>query len=136
MLLRVGDAIFAVIVKAGQASHVTVIGIQASRRLAICALKLGWRWSWNDRAHNACGHLVLQREDIGQQALETLGPKMHAAAGIDQLTAKPQLVSRFAYTALDQIPHAKFAPDLLGVDVAALVGKARMSRDYEQCRKT
>lgn len=46
---------------------------------------------------------------------------MRATRYIDQLTCNARAVGRFAYAALEHIPHAQFAADLLHVDRPALV---------------
>ena len=56
------------------------------------------------------GDLVLDRENVGQVAVEALGPEMAVTGPFDQLGVDPDL-ARLAHAALDHI----FDAELLGV---------------------
>ena len=65
-------------------------------------------------------------------AVEPISPDMRAGLRLDELRGDAHAVARLAHAALQHIAHAEFAPDLLHVDGAALVGEAGIARDDEE----
>ena len=100
--------------------------------MRIGALLLGVGNGRGDRDRHRLGDLVLHRENVGEIAVVALGPDMIAGLGLDQLRGDPDAVAGFAHAAFEHIAHAQFAPDLLHIDRAALVGEARIAGDDEQ----
>jgi len=72
---------------------------------------------------------VLQFEDIFEGAVETVGPKMRAGGGIDQLAADAQPIAAFAHRAFEHIADAELASDLLDVGRLTLEGEARIASE-------
>ena len=67
------------------AAQEVVVGVEALGRLALGALDLGLLEPRRDRADHARGHPVLQVEDVGELAVEPVGPQMRAGRRVDQL---------------------------------------------------
>ena len=84
------------------------------------------------RADDLLHHFVLGREDVGQLAIEPVGPEMPAAPGIDELGGDAYAIAGLADAALEHEPHAELAADLLHLDRLALVGEGGVPRDHEQ----
>ena len=57
---------------------------------------------------------------------------MCPGGGIDELSRDAYSISRFANAAFQHVAYPKFAPDLLHIDGAPLVGEARIAGDDEQ----
>src|SRR3546814_12443252 len=76
-----------------------VVG-EAFRLLALSPFDLGTFELRRDRADDACGHLILQVEDIVEGAFESLGPDMGAGRRIDELSGDTYALFRFAQAAL------------------------------------
>jgi hypothetical protein len=87
-----------------------------------------------ERAHDLLNHLVLRGEDVGEIAIEALGPDVPAALGIDELRGDAHAVAGFADRAFEHEAHAQVAPDLLHFDRSSLVGKGGVAGDDEQRR--
>jgi hypothetical protein len=78
------------------------------------------------------GDFVLQLKHIAQVTVEPVGPQMHTACRLDQLSGNPYPAAGFAHAALKDISDAELEADLLDVDGLALVGEARIAGDHEQ----
>ena len=78
----------------------------AAAALRLCQLD-------RERADDLLHHLVLGREDVGEFAIEPLGPEMPAVGGIDELRRDAHAVAGLADAALEHKAHAEVAPDLL-----------------------
>ena len=65
-------------VDAGHAAQEVVVGVEALGGLALRALDLGPLQPGRDRADHARRHLVLQIEDVGELAVEPVGPQIAA----------------------------------------------------------
>src|SRR3954452_12542691 len=76
--------------------------------------------------------LVLKLEDIFEQTIEPVGPKMRTALRIDQLTGDPYALASFANRPLEHVAHTEFTADPLYVDGLALIGEARIAGDHEE----
>lgn len=57
---------------------------------------------------------------------------MAAVLGVDELAGDAHAAAHLAHAAFQHVAHAEFAPDLLHIHRAALVGEARVPRDDEQ----
>src|SRR5262249_56403206 len=87
-----------------------------------------------ERAHDLLHHLVLGREDVGEIAIEPLGPQMPAAAGIDELRRDAHAIAGLADAALEHEAHAEIPSDLLHFDGLALVDAGAAALDDAQAR--
>ena len=56
---------------------------------------------------------------------------MRVGCGVDQLRVHPDLVAQAAYASFEDIPHRKFAADLLHIDPLAPIGEGSAAGDYE-----
>ena len=77
-------------------------------------------------------HVVLHREDIGQVAVEPLGPEVPASGRVDELRGDPDARAGFAHASLEDVAHAKAFADLTDMDVLALEGERRIARDDKE----
>src|SRR5262249_61084832 len=84
-----------------------------------------------ERADDLLHHLVLGCEDVGEIAIEPLGPQMPTAAGIDELRRDAHTIAGLADAALEHEAHAEIPSDLLHFDRLALVDEAGVARDDE-----
>jgi hypothetical protein len=107
-------------------------GVEVVWRLAHRPLQLGLSDRRGDRDRHRLTDLVLHREDVGEVAVVALGPDVVAGLRLDQLSGNADAVAGFAQAAFEDIAHTQFAPDLLHIDGAALVGEAGIARDHEQ----
>jgi hypothetical protein len=123
MLQRLDIGILGSLVDVGHSSQKIVVSSEFLGRFAFGAFDLGLFELWRDRADNACGHLVLEIENVLQAAVETIRPQMRAGRRIDQLPGDAHLVSRFSNAAFKHVAYAKLATDLLDIDRLAFVGK-------------
>src|SRR5262249_21694436 len=78
----------------------------------------------SDRADDAFGDPVLQIKRVFEGAVEAIGPEVLSARRLDELTGDADAVARLAETALNDVPHAEVARDLLRVGGLALVAEA------------
>jgi hypothetical protein len=71
-----------------------------------------------DRRHSstACHDLILHFEEIGEGLVETVGPEMAAALGVNQLSIDAHLVLIALHRTLKHIANAEFPADFLRVD--------------------
>jgi hypothetical protein len=74
-----------------------------------------------ERADDLLDHLVLCRKDVGEIAIESLGPEMAAGCCIDELRRDAHAVGGLAHTALEHEAHAEIAPYVLHLRRPALV---------------
>jgi len=72
-------------------------------------------------ADDLLDHLVLGRKDVGEIAIESLGPEMTAGRCIDELRRDAHAVAGLAHTALEHEAHAKITPNVLHLRRPALV---------------
>ena len=101
-------------VKRRQPAQIDVVGRELAR-LHLGALDLGDLDLWGDRTDHARRDLVLQRKDLGQCALEAIGPQMHPVQRIDELAGDAHSIARPADAPFEDIPHAQLAADLAHV---------------------
>ena len=74
---------------------------------------------------------VLHIEEIGDRFVETLGPKMIAGFGIDQLHVHPKPIAIALHRAFEHVADVQFAAELLTSISFALKVNARVSGDHE-----
>jgi hypothetical protein len=103
-----------------ESSQIKVIGVEAFRALSPRTIDLQLAQAWLDDADHFVSNLILQLEDIFQPAVEFLGPKMRPGFGLEGLRRDAQARACFAHAALQEVPHAKLAPDLAHVDGLSL----------------
>jgi hypothetical protein len=88
-----------------------------------------------DRRRQRCNYrlrdFILYREEAGQVAIESFRPDVAAGLGIDELGHDADAALVAADTALDEVAHTKFLPDLSYVGRPPLVREARIARDVE-----
>src|SRR6516162_2432185 len=80
-----------------------------------------------ERYRDPARDLVLQSEQIGHVAVESLSPQMSIGFGVDQLRIDADLVARPPDAAFEYEAHPQLATDLLGVDPLALIGERGIS---------
>src|SRR5215510_9933942 len=85
---------------------------------------------------NRAGHLVLNRENVLNQAVIALGPAVSPSSGVDQLRRDTNFVAGASDTAFQHIAHSEFASDLPHVYCSALVLEAGVAGDDKQLRET
>ena len=88
-----------------------------------------------ERVGDPTRDLVLQGEEIAGVAIESLGPQMRVALGVDQLRANAYLLARSLDAPLQHITHTELAADLLGVDQLVPIGERGIARDHEHVRE-
>jgi hypothetical protein len=76
------------------------------------ALAFGVGQRWLDCHDDTRGDLVLNREDVGQLMVVTLGPEMGAGRSIDQLAGDTHTLPSLAHATLEDIADIKVAADL------------------------
>jgi len=84
--------------------------------------------------HDRVRDLVLDCEDVGEVAIEAVGPDVPAVLAVDQLAGDPDPPAGLADAALEDVPDAEFLADLLHPDRLALVGECGVAGDDEQPR--
>ena len=80
-------------------------------------------------------HIVLNGENVGELAVEPFRPQVPAGGRVDELGRDPHPIARFAHAAFEDVTHAEALTDLGDMDVLALEGERRISRDDEQRRE-
>jgi hypothetical protein len=116
----------------GHRASDTAPGIQALRGPPLKAQVLRGKDLRFDRGNDHRGDLVLDREDVGNGAIVTLGPDMRAGRGIDELARNAQAIAGLANASFQNILHAKVSGDLADVGGLSLVGEARIAGDHEE----
>src|SRR6516162_10208309 len=113
-------------------AQVEIVGAEIGRRPRGGAAYFSCLQCRLDNTGSAESDFVLKLENIFQRAVETVGPQMRPAEGIDQLPGDPHLRSRLAHRAFQNVADAKFAPDLLHIYRLTLVGEGRIAGDDEE----
>jgi hypothetical protein len=80
------------------------------------------------RTRDYAGDFVLQFEQVGQIAIESLGHYVKACIGTDELRRDPYPVTGFTHAALDDVTRAELLSHLLDVDGFAFEGERRIPR--------
>ena len=63
-----------------------------------------------------CDNLKLEREDVGEVAIEAVAPKMGVVCDVDELRIDAHTVRSASDTSLDEIAYAEFPRHLAGID--------------------
>ena len=82
--------------------------------------------------HDARDDPVLHVKNVGDIAIEPIGPQMVAGFGFDQLPGDTHPETRLANAAFEHVTHAQLAGDLFDVDNLAFVGERRIAGDDEE----
>ena len=112
------------------AAHEQVIGLEAGRPPPRHRCRR--RQHLGERGDHPPHDLVLQHEEIGQVAVEALGPEMAVGGRLDQLDVDPHPGRGPPHAALDDVAHAQLAGDGADVDRRRAIGEARIAGDDEQ----
>ena len=73
----------------------------------------------------------MRLQQIGAGRVELFGPEVSAAAGVDKLGVDPHPIAARLHRTFQNVAHAQFLADRLGVDRLTLVGEGRIARDDE-----
>src|SRR4029453_15347477 len=82
-----------------------------------------------ESGNDGVGDLVLDFDDVGEVAIEAIGPEMVAGLPVDQLGVDPNTASRLSNAALEDMADAKLAGYLLYVGVLALEAEGGVAGD-------
>jgi hypothetical protein len=118
------------------ASLIELIGILIVLRLVGDAVAFEFQEFRLKRTRDNAGDLVLQFEQVGEVAVESLGHYVMAGVSTDQLRRDPYAVAGFAYAALDDVARAELLSDRLDVDCFAFEGERRIPGDHWKCPPT
>ena len=110
----------------------------ATRKVVVVGLEVGMvsgcrarRNVSGDGRRDGGGDLGLDVEDIGELAVEGLGPELSPAL-VEQLRRDAQLVARLAHAALQHMAHTEHRADALDTDVAVLERERGSAADHVQ----
>ena len=70
-------------------------------------------------------------EEVGDGLVETLGPKMGTALGVDKLDVDAHAVSAALDAAIEDIADVQLAPDRLHVERLSFIGEGRIAGDHD-----
>ena len=84
-----------------------------------------------ERIGEAGDDLVLHVEKVGDGLVESLGPKMIARFGVDQLNVDPHPLAAALHASLEHIARIQLTADLLEIARLALVGEGRVAPDHQ-----
>ncbi len=113
-------------------ADVEIVGLEIPRRRRLQARHLPWREIGLERPHDPLRQLALDREQVGQFTVESLGPDVGVGPGIDQLGVHPHPVPGAAHRAFENVRDAERFPDLAQVADAAPVLLDRGAADHLQ----
>jgi hypothetical protein len=82
-----------------------------------------------DQADDRTGDGVLEVKDVGNGAVEPLGPEVLACRTLDELRRNAHLVGGPPDAALEEVANVELPGDLPGIDGPALVDEARGAGD-------
>src|SRR6516225_3996044 len=85
---------------------IELVGILIALRLVSDAVAFEFEQFRLQRTRDNAGDLVLQFEQVGEVAIESLGHYVMAGVSTDQLRRDPHPVAGFAYAALDDVARA------------------------------
>jgi hypothetical protein len=91
--------------------------------LAPGALRVGVLQPPRQYRDDGLSDLVLQREDIHQLAVVTVGPKMVATRRVDKLRRDPNAIAGLANAALHEVADIQVRGHVLNLAGASLVGE-------------
>jgi hypothetical protein len=89
-----------------QSAHHQVIPVEIFRPLPLDPLDLGRPEGRLDCRDRADRDLVMQRKNVVERAVVTLGPDMRAALRLNQLRGDAHPVARLAQRAIEHVAHA------------------------------
>jgi hypothetical protein len=115
-----------------QRTQIKIIGVKSIGGFRGGPRDLRASQTWFDSADDTFGDAVLEIENIGQIAVEAIGPDVTAGRGFDQLTSDAHPPASAPHAALQHVANAKLAPDPAHVHRAALIGEGGVARDHEQ----
>ncbi len=124
------------LVEKRQTAHRQIDGVGISWALVQATLGFGVHQLDLKHVGEACDHFILEPEQVGHVFLEAVGPEMRAACGVDQLDVDAHPVGVALHRAFEDIAHAQFLADLLGVDALALEGEGSVAGDDEAVADT
>src|SRR5581483_6491219 len=101
-----------------------IIGVEAVGALSLHALDFGFPKARLDRADHTQRDFILNREDVGEQSIVSIGPEVRPRFRLDELSADANAVSCLAEPSLKHIADAEFAPDLSYIGGFSLVDEA------------
>src|SRR5438105_2840183 len=78
------------------------------------------------------GDFVLNGENIGQIAIEALGPDVAAILAVNELSSYPHARSNLPHASFQDKSNAKLLADLLHFHGLVFIGKGSVARDNEQ----
>src|SRR6185369_2299106 len=111
------------------------VGDKAVGRLALGALPRGGLDAPRQYCDDRRSHRVLDREDVFQVAIVTLGPHMPVGLCVDQLYGDAHAVAGPSHAAFDDVLHPEVLGDLPHVDRLAFEFEGGVARDHEQIVK-
>jgi hypothetical protein len=79
---------------------------------------------------DACGDLVLNGEDVRELTLESLRPYLVAVPGVHELRRDTHAIACLTYAPLENRSNAQPSADLGDLEIFALKGERRRSRDH------
>src|SRR5262245_28048118 len=95
-----------------RSAHEEIIRLPGRRRLQQRALGLGLVDLGHQDRNDRPGNLVLNSEDVLQLAVVTLGPKVSAGQGIDELGGDADAIAGPTDAAFENVANAELAADL------------------------
>src|SRR5262245_4484391 len=109
-----------------------VPGAEILRRAILRTDAFGLQQLRLNRGNHLARYLVLQRKDVGEFAVVTIGPDVVSGCGIYQLRRDAHAVAALSHAAFQHVANAELARSALHVDRFALIRKRRIARDYEK----
>src|SRR5262245_50378211 len=106
------------------AAQEIVVSVETLGGLALGAVDLGLPQPWRDCAHDTCGHLILQIEDVFKPTFEAVSPQMYTSRSFHKLTGDAQSAGDLPHAAFKHVAHSQLAPDLSHVYGSILVSEA------------
>ena len=102
-------------------------GIEAFRRLTLCADAFSGVELRLNGSHNLFSDCVLYREDVAELLVVPFGPNVVAGHGIKELGGYTRAGTDFAHAAFKDIAHPKLARHPFDVDLLTPVGECRIA---------
>ena len=115
-----------------QAAQVQIVRLEVCGRRPRQGLALGAQQLDLQRAHDAAGDLVLDREQVGQRPVVALGPDLTAGGSVDQPRRDAHPVASPAHAAVEDVAHLEPGAGRHRVLRRLAHGEARRARGHEQ----
>src|SRR4029079_13244270 len=117
----------------GQSLGLACTRLTLRAQIGIVRLKVGGWWTRHpcalrgrglhaDSFGNFSAHLLLDGKNIGNAAIEPIGPEIVAGGYIDELRVETDLIACPPHAAIDDKAHAKLTADIRQNDGLPLVG--------------